>query len=148
MPNRKSKYSLSIIVGLIALILISVAWIMQGYSLINWDNAVEIGLQEHHFSDNTIESHLADVERGIAMADIIWGLPLTIFAFIGILRRSLFGFLSANMVFAICVYFPLLYFFRDNFALETKLFALGLWCIPSLLGIVSLWYSRNQFTKS
>ena len=82
------------------------------------------------------------------MADIIWGLPLTIFAFIGILRRSLFGFLSANMVFAICVYFPLLYFLEIILHLKQNYLHLSLWCIPSLLGIVSLWYSRNQFTKS
>ena len=86
-----------------------------------------------------------DVERGVAIADVVWALPLTIVAFIGLLRKKYIGFITALMVFAICVYFPLFYLFRESMDAETVLAALLMWAIPSLLGIIGLWKNKGFF---
>ena len=143
--RQYGSYPLGVWISIVALILIFLAWIMQSYSLLDWEGAVSIGLQEYLFTGNEAESALADVERGIAIADIIWALPLTILAFIGILKRSVLGFATALMTFSICVYFPLIYLFRDNFTVEIKVLAMILWAIPSLLGIIGLWVNRKLF---
>ena len=129
----------------IALALIFLAWIMQAYSLLNWEGAIELGVQDNSFSGDLTERALADVERGVAIADILWALPLTIIAFIGLLRKRLIGFITAMMTFAICVYFPLIYIFRESTSTEIVIVVIVLWAIPSLLGIVGLWTNRKLF---
>ncbi len=64
------------------------------------------------FSGDPVEKTLANVEWGIAMADILWALPLTIIALIGVLKKKLYGLVTAMMDFAICVYFPLFFAFQ------------------------------------
>jgi len=139
MKKKFKQFPLGVWISLIALLLIFFAWLMQAYSLINWEGAVKLGVQNESFSGTEVEQTLADVEKGIALADIIWVLPLTILAFGGILKKNLLGFVSGMMVFAICVYFPIFYFFRDSMNYEIKLAALVLWAIPSLFGIAGLW---------
>ena len=142
--NIKS-YPLGIWIALIALILIFLAWLMQTYSLLDWEGAVKLGLQDESFLGGPAERAIADVERGIAMADIVWVLPLTILACIGLLWKRFFGFVAAMMVFAICVYFPMFYLFRSNVNFDIVLAALMLWATPSLLGITGLWVNRHFF---
>ena len=139
-------YSLGIWIALFALLLTFLAWIMQVYSLLDWENAVKFGLQNGSFNGNDLDKLLATKEKGEAIADLIWVLPINIIAFIGLFRKKLFGFVAAMMVFAICVYFPLFYIFQIwNTHLETVLFAILLWAIPSILGIVGLWMNRELF---
>lgn len=144
--NKLGHFPLGIWVALIALILIFLAWIMQAYSLIDWEGAVNLGLQNESFTGDAAERVVADVERGIAMADILWVLPLTIVAFIGLLRRKFIGFVAAMMVFAVCVYFPLFYAFRESMDFNIVLTAIVLWAIPSLLGMIGLWLNRKIFS--
>ncbi|NQT27043.1 hypothetical protein HQ585_16940 [candidate division KSB1 bacterium] len=141
-------YPLGIWIAFVALVLILIAWIMQSYSLIDWEGAVELGLQNESFSGNETERAVADVERGIAIADILWVFPIWLIAFIGLLRKRFFGFLAAMMEFAICVYFPLFYIFRDSSGQDIVLGVLLLWLIPSLLGIMGLWANRDLFRES
>ena len=143
--EKNNRYPLGIWVAIVALILIFLAWIMQAFSLFDWDAAVDFGVQNESFSGDAVERALADVERGVAMADIIWALPLTIIAFIGLWRKKYIGFITAMMVFAICVYFPLFYLFRESMDTEIVLAAVLLWAIPSLLGIVGLWLNKGFF---
>ncbi len=146
--NKKIKhFPLGIWIALIALVLIFLAWIMQSYSLLDWEGAIELGIQDESFNGNAAEQALADVERGIAIADIIWVLPLTIIAFIGLLKKRFVGFTAALMVFAVCVYFPLFYAFRDSMNPEIKFAAIFLWAIPSILGIIGLWTNRTSFER-
>lgn len=146
--NKKIKrFPLGIWIALIALVLIFLAWIMQSYSLLDWEGAIELGIQDESFNGNASEQALADVERGIAIADIIWVLPLTIIAFIGLLKKRFVGFTAALMVFAVCVYFPLFYSFRDSMNPEIKFAAIFLWAIPSILGIIGLWTNRTSFER-
>ncbi|MDP8211417.1 MAG: hypothetical protein RAO94_07395 [Candidatus Stygibacter australis] len=147
MKKKFKQFPLGVWISLIALLLIFFAWLMQAYSLINWEGAVKLGVQNESFSGTEVEQTLADVEKGIALADIIWVLPLTILAFGGILKKNLLGFVSGMMVFAICVYFPIFYFFRDSMNYEIKLAALVLWAIPSLFGIAGLWVNRALFIR-
>ena len=54
--NKTIKnYPLGIWIAFIALVLIFIAWFMQGYSLINWEGAVKLGFQN--------EGCLAEYER-------------------------------------------------------------------------------------
>jgi len=140
------RFPLGIWIALAALVLIFLAWFMQGYSLINWEGAVKIGFQNESFTGDAVERAIANVERGIAFTDILWALPIAIVAFIGISRKKLFGFVAAMMEFAICVYFPLLYVFRSGTESVVVLGVLILWAIPSLLGIIGLWSNRKFFT--
>ena len=131
-----------------ALLLIGLAWLMQAYSLLNWESAVNIGFQNGSFFGDASEKLLAKKEQGEAIADLIWPLPLTLVAFFGILRKRFIGFVACMMVFAICVYFPLFYIFQLwETHRGTALGAVTLWGIPSILGIMGLWSNRQQFQK-
>jgi uncharacterized membrane protein len=140
-------FPLGIWIALIALFLIFIAWLMQGYSLIDWQGAIKLGVQNESFAGNAVEQALADVERGVAIADIIWVLPLTLIAFIGILKKKFIGLIAAMMVYAICVYFPLFYVFRNNTESAIRIAVIVLWAVPSILGIISLWTNRKYFDK-
>jgi hypothetical protein len=139
------EYPLGVWIAIIALILICLAWFMQIYSLIDWEGAVKLGLQGESFNGDAAERAIADVERSVAYADILWGFPITIIAFIGVWLKKFFGFIAAMMAFAISVYFPLLYTFRENMSLEIIITANLMWGIPSLFGIYCLWINRNFF---
>lgn len=131
-----------------ALLLITLAWLMQAYSLINWESAVSLGLQNGSFTGDASEKLLAKKEQGEAIADLIWPLPLTLLAFFGILGKRFIGFVAGMMVFAICIYFPLFYIFQLwETHRETALGAVILWGIPSILGIIGLWSNRQLFQK-
>ena len=139
------NYPLGIWLAFIALFLISLAWIMQAYSLINWEGAVKLGLQNESFTGDLAECEMAGVERAVAIADILWPLPLTVIAFVGLIRNRFIGFVAAMMTFAVCIYFPLFYTFRESTGIGIVLIVILLWAIPSLLGIAGLWSNRKLF---
>ena len=143
--KRINRYPLGIWFAIVALVFICLAWLMQIYSLIDWEGAVKLGVQDESFRGDMAERTLADVERGVAIADILWALPITIVALIGLLRKKFIGFIAAMMAFAVCVYFPLFYAFRESMSFDIVLAAIFLWAVPSLLGIYSLWINRNLF---
>ena len=148
LTKEVGRYTIGIWIAFIALVLTLLAWIMQVYSLINWEGAINLGIQNESFNGDQVEQALANVEWGIAMADIFWPLPLTIIAFIGMLKLRLFGFVAAMMNFAICVYFPLFFAFqRWDSHLMTVIAALMLFALPSLLGILGLWTNRKLFIQ-
>jgi len=146
LQKKIGRRQLGIWVALFALVLTFLAWMMQLYSLLNWEGAIELGIQNEGFSGDPVERALANVERGIALADICWALPITIFAFIGVLKRKSYGLIAAMMDFAICVYFPLFFAFQrwDNHP-DVVLTALFLFAVPSLLGIIGLGANRTTF---
>ncbi len=140
------RFPVGIWLAFVALSLILLAWIMQTYSLFSWESAVELGLQNGSFKGDELDKALANKEKGEAIADLLWALPINIMAFWGLIRKKLIGFVTAMMEFAICVYFPLFYVFQLwNSHFETALAAVILWGIPSLLGIIGLWANRNTF---
>jgi len=140
------SFPLGIWLAFFVLILISLAWIMQAYSLYNWESALKLGLQNASFSGGPTEAAQAQHDKGIAIADLIWPLPLTIIALLGILKRRVAGFIASMMTFAICVYFPLFHIFQlwsthRGTAIAAALF----WGIPSLFGITGLWANRHLY---
>lgn len=140
------RFPLGIWVAFIALILISLAWIMQAYSLSNWESAVKLGLQNASFSGGAEEALQAQKDKGIAIADLLWPLPLTVIALIGILKKRVAGFIASMMTFAICVYFPLFHIFQLwSSHWETAIAAALLWAVPSLFGIAGLWVNRHLY---
>ena len=146
MRKNLGPFRLGMWIALFALGLTFLGWGMQAYSLVNWEKAVQLGLQSGSFAGDTIEHTIAVKERGEAIADIIWPLPIAIVALIGLLRKKMIGFVAAMMEFAICVYFPLFYVFQLwETNIETAVAAVCLWAIPSLLGIVGLWMNRELF---
>ena len=140
------RFPLGIWITLIALVLVSIAWIMQAYSLLNWEEAVKLSLQNSSFRGNEVEFAWATKERGEAIADLIWPMPLTLIALFGILKKRFIGFIASMMTFAICVYFPLFYIFQLwSSHRETAMAAIFLWGIPSILGIAGLWATRYMY---
>ncbi len=140
------RFTIGIWIALLAILFTMLAWIMQSFSLIDWEGAIQLGVQNESFSGDPVEKALANVEWGIAMADIFWALPLTIIALIGVLKKKMYGLVTAMMDFAICVYFPLFFAFqRWDTHLMTALAALILFALPSLLGVLGLWTNRKVF---
>ena len=146
LQRNLGKYPLGIWLAFIALLLISLAWLMQAYSIINWESAVNLGLQNQSFTGDTLEALQAQKDRGIAIADLLWALPLTAIALLGILKKQVIGFIASMMTFAICVYFPLFHiFWLWSTYRETAIAAALLWGIPSLIGIAGLWANRKLY---
>lgn len=145
--ERQVKWRIRI--AYIALSLILLGWIMQAYSVLDWENAFALGIQQGTFEGTALERTIAEKERGEALADLIWPLPLTILAFVGLARRRFYGWLAAMMVFAICIYFPLFYLFQQlGGDLQIALLAIFLWAVPSIAAIFTLWSIRKQFFSS
>lgn len=148
LKKKINRYPLGVWFAILALILICLAWLMQIYSLIDWEGAIKLGVQDESFTGDMAERAMADVERGVASADVLWALPITIIAFIGLLRGKFIGFIAAMMTFAVCVYFPLFYIFRESTSFDIVLVVTFLWAVPSLLGIYGLWVNRNLFNTN
>ena len=149
LENKLKHFPFGIWIALLALVLIMLAWLMQGYSLLNWEKAVELGLQNSSFLGNDLELAWATKERGEALADLLWPLPLTIIALAGLWKRKFVGFVASMMVFAICIYFPLFYVFQLwNIHWETAVMAVLLWGVPSILGIIGMWANKSIFLKT
>ena len=146
MQRTLGRYPLGIWIALAAILLSFIAWLMQAYSLIHWESAVSLGLQNGSFEGDAAGKVLATKERGEAIADLLWPLPLAILAFYGLLKTTFLGFVASMMEYAICIYFPLFYVFQMwETHPGTVLGALFLWAIPSIAGIIGLWSNRKAF---
>lgn len=144
--KKMGRFPLGIWLAFLALILISLAWIMQAYSIFNWESALKLGLQNASFSGDATEALQARQDKGLAIADLIWPLPLTIIALLGILNKTTSGFIASMMTFAISVYFPLFHIFQLwSTHRDTALAAMLLWGIPSLIGLLGLWANRGLY---
>jgi hypothetical protein len=135
-------------IAIIAILALFSGWGMQAYSLLDWDGAVDLGIQNERFTGDSAERALAQDSWGVAVADMLWPLPISIIALIGLLRKRLFGFAAGLMALAIGVYFPLFFAFqRWEANPSTVIVAIFLWTIPSLLGIIGLWVNREYFKQ-
>ncbi len=149
LEKNLGRYPLGVWIALLALLTSFLGWLMQGYSLLDWEEAVSLGLQRGSLMGDELQRALANKERGEAMADLLWPLPIAIVAIIGLLRRAFLGFVAAMMEFAICVYFPLFYVFQYwKTDVMTVFWAVILWGIPSLVGVFALWMNREIFIRS
>ncbi|MCE7735039.1 MAG: hypothetical protein GPJ54_09190 [Candidatus Heimdallarchaeota archaeon] len=145
--KKFGKYSLGIWMTYVGLaILLFIGMTGQAYSLLDWDGAVDQGVQNERFSGDIEESTWAEVSKSEAKADMIWFLPILIVASFGIIRSKLYGFIAAMMGFAIGIYFSIMFAFsRWDTYRGTVYQALILFTIPSILGIIGLWANRDNF---
>ena len=140
------RFPLGVWIAIIALLALFLGWGMQAYSLLNWDVAVDLGLQNERFTGDAAERVWAQESWGVAIADMLWPFPIGIVALTGILRKRFYGFAAGLMELSIGVYFPLVFAFqRWTIYPETVIQAIILWTIPSLLGIIGLWVNREYF---
>ena len=142
------RFPLGVWIAIAALLALFLGWGMQAYSLLNWDVAVDLGLQNESFTGDAAERAWAQESWGVAIADMLWPLPIGIVALTGILRRRFYGFAAGLMELSIGIYFPLVFAFqRWETYPETVVVAIFLWTIPSLLGIIGLWVNRGYFEE-
>ena len=140
------RYPFGVWLSLIALMVLLCAWAMQAYSLLNWERAVELGLQNERFTGNPAEQAWAFESWGVAAADLLWALPVTVAAFLGVLRKRFVGFALGLMALSIGVYFPIVFAFqRWNSFRWTAVFTILFFTVPSLLGVIGLLATRSWF---
>ena len=145
-PN--GRLPMGIWFGLAVLGLLMVAWAMQAYSLLNWESAVALGIQNERLTGDAAERAWALESWGVAVADMLWALPITIVAIIGIIRGRFYGFVAGMMAYSIGVYFPLFFAFQRWATYPgTVITALVLFLVPSLLAIPILWTNRDRFQR-
>jgi hypothetical protein len=131
---------------MVAILLLLLACGMQAYSLVDWDGAVEMGLQNERLDGSEVDRALANNDRGVALADMVWLLPLCLLSLLGVLMRWESAAVLSFMTLSIGVYFPLIFTFqRWESHPETAIAALVMWTIPSTIGIIGLWSNRGFF---
>lgn len=143
------RFPFGVWIAIIALLLLFLlAWAGQAYSLLNWDSAVDFGLQNERFTGDAVERTWAHESWAVAVADMLWPVPIGIVALIGLLRKKFFGFAAGLMELSIGVYFPLVFAFQRWTSYPgTVIAAICLFMIPSLLGILGLWVNRTYFEQ-
>ena len=146
LDNVVGRFPLGVWIAIVALLLQLLAWAMQAYSLLNWDGAVDLGLQNDRFSGDAAERARAKGEWGIVAADLLWPLRIAVVALVGLLRSRFYGFAAGLMEFSIGVYWPLVFAFqRWTTHRGTAIATVLIWTITSLLAIVGLWANREFF---
>ena len=98
------RFPLGVWIAIVALVLQLLAWAMQAISLLNWDRAVDLGLQNDRFTADAAEQARAKSDWGIVAADVVWPLPIAIVALVGLLQSRFYSFATGLMEFAIGVY--------------------------------------------
>lgn len=91
----------------------------QLVSLLDWELALSLGLQENAWSDpSLVERTLAAVEWGVCGADMLVQVPLLIVAIVGILCRRRWGLIAGLMVSATMVYIFFVYTLQRTALIE------------------------------
>lgn len=134
-----------------------VAFLFQLYSILDWDGAVRLGLQEDRFVAEGEEVGAGERARatmswGNAVADVLWYLPLQIAALRELLADRRTPTLYA-MVFAILwfgAYWPLSVVFQYSWSEYRSLILASvlLFGVPSVVGLFGLLVSRSAFLSS
>ncbi len=142
-------YPLGIWCALAGLLILMLAWAVQAYSVLEWDSAVDLGLQNERFSRDPVEAAWALESWGVAMADVLWAVPVTVVALLGVAKRHYVGSAAAYMAFSLGVYFPLVFAFqRWSTFRGTAVLAVVLFAVPSLVGIAGLLACRDETTEA
>ncbi len=146
LQKQLGRFPLGVWLAFLALGLLCVAWVMQGYSLLDWDWAMKLGFQNEGFDGDPAERAWALESWGVAMADMLWPMPVTLVALVGMLRTRFYGLVFAMMAFSVGVHFPLFFAFQrwatfPGFVIA----ALLLFTLPGLIGIVGLWANYRTF---
>ena len=118
----------------------------QGGAVVSYDYVAKLGLQE---ARETIDPVIVLVNRGIGLADFLIGVPLFIFAIIGLWRLRFFGAVSSWMILGISIYWTTVAWAKQYFYLQASVksqpFDIGVHAVLAFVFIFSLWASWHLF---
>jgi hypothetical protein len=143
--QRKGPLGIKLIIGfhILSLILFIVG---QGGAVVAYDSVAELGLQEPR---DTIDPVIAVINRGIALADIIIGVPLFILAVFGLWRRRFWGVVASWMAFGINLYWPTVAWAKQHFyvqaAVKCEPFSIAVHGMLAFVFLFSVWASWYLF---
>lgn len=149
LQRTAGRFPVGIWITLVALSGLMLAWAGQAYSLFDWEGAVDFGLQNERFGTDPVERTWAKESLAVAVTDMLWPMPITVAALVGIIRSRSYGVLAGIIALAIGVYFPLVFAFQrwDTFR-ETAILALVVFTVPCLMGIAGLWVNRGRLYRA
>ena len=114
--QKKVPLGIKLIIGFF--ILSTILWIIgQGGAVISYDSVAKLGLQELRES---VDPVIVEVNRGIALGDVIIQIPLFILAVIGLWRLRFFGTVASWMVLGINVYWTTVAWAKQSFYLHAS----------------------------
>ena len=124
----------------------------QSFSLLDYDSAVALGLQESEIEVGKVGIEFA---KGFAFGDTIVYIPLLIAGIIGLLKRKKWGVYALFASCAISVYWPLVHLYaiyigRDAIVLHPEKYlsfqiTLSFIIVYGLWGLWYLYHYRNKF---
>ncbi|MFC2134904.1 hypothetical protein ACFLR4_02500 [Bacteroidota bacterium] len=118
----------------------------QGGAVIAYDAVAKLGLQELRESVHPV---IVVVNRGIGFADFIIGVPLFIFAVIGLWKMRYWGAMVSWMVLGISFYWTSVAWAKQYFYLEASVkcppFDMGTHFMLAFVFLFSLWASWYLF---
>ena len=144
----KRNIGFKLLIGISAILLILLL-AGQTYSLVNYDIAVSLGLQE---SEEEVTKIGIAWAKAFALGDTIAYIPLLVVGIIGLIKRKRWGFYCMLGSLAISVYWPVvnlsaIYFGVDDFALNPDKYISYSILLPliSVYGLWGMWYLyKNQ----
>jgi len=133
----------------ISVLLLFLLLVGQTYSLVNYDMAVSLGLQE---SEEEVTKIGIVWAKAFALGDTVAYIPLLIAGIIGLLKRKRWGLYSMLGSLAISVYWPIvnlsaIYVGLDDLALSSAKYTSYSIILPliSIYGMWGMWYLyKNQ----
>jgi len=142
--NKSSKPIGFYILILISVILLILLLMGQTYALINYERAVDLGLQESADEVGLLGIAWA---RAFALGDTLVYIPILFIGLIGILKKTFWGYVFMLCSLAISAYWPVvnlsaIYFARDEIQLMEDKYLSYTILLPliSLYGIWGIWY--------
>ena len=148
MSNKKnSPLGIKFIIGFFVLSII--IWIIgQGGAVISYDSVAKLGFQE---TRESVDPVIVEVNRGIALGDVVIQLPLFILGVVGLWRLRYYGAVASWMALAIHLYWTSAawakQFFYLNASIKCQPFALSLHGVLAFFFLFSAWASWYLFKK-
>jgi len=71
LKKEVGRFPFGVWIAIVALLALFLGWGMQAYSLLNWDGAVDLGLQNERFTCDAAERAWAQESWGVAMAGML-----------------------------------------------------------------------------
>lgn len=146
MDNQKEvPFGIKIIIGFF--LLSAILWIIgQGGAVIYYDSVAKMGFQEPRES---VDAVIVEVNRGIALADVIIQIPLFILAVMGLWRLKFFGAVASWLVLGISFYWPTVAWFKQYFyahaSVKCQPFDIPTHLILAFIFLFSIWASCYLF---
>ena len=143
--QKKVTLGIKLIIGFFILNLIMFVF-GQGGAVVSYDYVAKLGLQE---ARETIDPLIVVINRGIGLADVLIGVPLFIFAIIGLWRLRFFGAVFSWMVLGISFYWTTVAWAKQSFYIQASVkcepFNAGVHGVLAFVFVFSIWASWHLF---